>query len=224
MSDFFDYRLEYSKLGAMKYLGHIDLMKLFHKLFRMSGLLTVFSQGFNPHQILTIAHPLSLGMEGRRELADFRLSVASDSREIIAALNARSPEGLRVFGVRPLEKGEKNCAALVAAADYRVYVGESAGLAEAALELLSRDEIITGKRTKSGTSQADIRKDIFGLAVYEPGMLEMRISAGSAANLKPQLVVSEMFRDLGKEYNENLPRYERIQLLRRLGDGFEALL
>jgi len=223
MADFVDYRLEYSKLEMMKYIGHIDLMKLFHKLFRMSGLPIVFSQGFNPHQIFTIAHPLSLGMEGQSELADFRLSAEVDAAEIVDALNSCAPVGLCVSRARTLVKGEKNCAALVAAADYRVCCGAHAGLSVAVLAILSRDEIVTVKRTKSGASQSDIRKDIIGLTEHGPGTLDMRISAGSAANLKPQLVMSEVFRELGAQYDENTLNYTRIQLLRRQGDGFERL-
>ena len=223
MVDFIGYRLEYSKLGAMKFIGHIDLMKLFHKLFRMSGLPTVFSQGFNPHQIFTIAHPLSLGMEGLAELADFRLSAPVGNSEIAEALNSLAPEGLRVGHVRTLAAGEKNCAALVAAADYKVYVGALTGLSGAIASILSRKEIVVGKRTKSGTSQTDIRKDIFALTAHEPDTLGMRVSAGSADNLKPQLVMSEIFRELGLIYDEHEFSCTRVQLLCRQGGGFERL-
>ncbi|MCL2618472.1 MAG: TIGR03936 family radical SAM-associated protein, partial [Defluviitaleaceae bacterium] len=148
----FNYRLEYSKLGNMKFIGHIDLMKLFHKLFRMSGLPIAFSQGFNPHQIFTIAHPLSLGMEGLAEPADFRLHASADAGEIAVLLNANAPTGLLVTNVRQLAPGEKNCAGLVAAADYTANAHGIPGLTQAAAGIMAAAEVIAAKRTKSGTT------------------------------------------------------------------------
>ncbi|MCL2674623.1 MAG: TIGR03936 family radical SAM-associated protein [Defluviitaleaceae bacterium] len=230
--NFIDYRLSYSKLGLMKFIGHIDTMKLFHKMFRMSGLPIAFSQGFNPHQIFTIAHPLALGMEGQHELADFRLSTDVSSGEIIARLNERTPSGLQIIGVRKLAQGEKNCAALVAAADYTIeldnasFVGTryiaSDVLQQAIADILAKTEMVVSKRTKSGTSQADIRPDIMDISVGAEG-INMRISAGSAANLKPQLVVQEIFRAAGIPYSEYAQRYTRTQLLRRDKEGLVLL-
>ena len=224
MAEPVNYRLEYSKMGCMKFIGHIDLMKLYHKLFRMSGLPVVFSQGFNPHQIFTIAHPLSLGMEGTAEIADFRLSAAAGGGDIADALSAKMPQGLSLTGVRPLETGEKNCAGLVAAADYTVTMGETPGLSSAAASILARAEVITSKRTKSGTSQQDIRPDIHTLTASDSGAVHMRISAGSTANLKPQLVVSEIFRELGLSYDEHASDYRRTRLLCRQGGAFAPIL
>ena len=230
--NFIDYRLSYSKLGLMKFIGHIDTMKLFHKIFRMSGLPTAFSQGFNPHQIFTIAHPLALGMEGRHELADFRLNAEVSVEEIIACLNERTPSGLQIIGVRKLAQGEKNCAALVAAADYTVELDNASpkeALQQAVSNILAKTEMVVSKRTKSGTSQADIRPDIMDISVGAES-INMRISAGSAANLKPQLVVQEIFREaVGADfcaavpYNEYAQRYTRTQLFYRNENGLTQI-
>jgi len=132
---------------------------------------------------------------------------------------------LQIIGARKLTQGEKNCAALVAAADYIVELDKDLivgadlvsarieVLQQAAVNILAKTEMVVSKRTKSGTSQADIRPDIMGIKVSE-GCINMRISAGSAANLKPQLVMQEVFREADISYNEYTQRYTRIQLFR----------
>ena len=218
MQNFVNYRLEYSKTGMMRYIGHIDTMKLFHKLFRMSGLPIVFSQGFNPHQIFTIAHPLSVGQEGLAELADFRLNVEVSPDVILSSLNKSAPKGLRMTRVWAIAAEEKSCAALVAAADYTVEV-TVAGLREVIEQLMAQDELLAQKRTKSGTSLQDIRKDIYSLSIDEAtsilgGVITMRLSAGSSANLKPQLVLQQVFERAGLLFDEHAHLITRKSLFR----------
>ena len=65
------YYLEFSKTGNIRFISHLDLLRLFKRTFKRSGIELVYSQGFNPHPKLGFAQPLSLGYEGLAEILEF---------------------------------------------------------------------------------------------------------------------------------------------------------
>ena len=86
-------RLLFEKTGDSIYISHLDLMRVFQRAFRRAGLLLRHSQGFTPRAIVSIALPLSVGVESVCELLDFELEQGSATAE---ALNAVPPAGIRV--------------------------------------------------------------------------------------------------------------------------------
>ena len=182
--------LRFSKKGALKYTGHLDLLRAFQRSIRRAGLIAAYSQGFNPHMLLSFALPLPLGMESENDYAALALEARLPEDEIISRFNDSAPEGLLLTGVKPVAEGSPGIAAVTAAADYAVFMPR---LSEFNPEsLLSRPSIILPKKTKSGVKDTDIRPDIFGLRVISEqgrGFLFMRLSAGSERFLNPKLVI-----------------------------------
>ena len=66
-------RMLFEKTGSSVWISHLDLMRVFQRAFRRAGLLLKHSQGFTPRAIVSIALPLSVGMESQCELLDFEL-------------------------------------------------------------------------------------------------------------------------------------------------------
>lgn len=56
------FRIRFAKYGVVKFIGHLDVMRYFQKVIRRSELPVRYSQGFNPHQLLTFAQPLGVGI------------------------------------------------------------------------------------------------------------------------------------------------------------------
>ncbi|MCL2064629.1 MAG: TIGR03960 family B12-binding radical SAM protein [Candidatus Cloacimonetes bacterium] len=81
------YRVYYSKINDLKYLSHLDFLRLIHRLLMLSGLPISFSQGFNPHPRTSFCPPLSSGVEGEKEFFDFWTDNISSEKEIIASLS-----------------------------------------------------------------------------------------------------------------------------------------
>ena len=65
------YILTFSKTGTICYTSHLDMMKMFKRVFKRAGIKQSYSQGFNPHPKMTFAQPLSLGYWGLGELLEF---------------------------------------------------------------------------------------------------------------------------------------------------------
>lgn len=88
-------RILFAKTGRAKYLSHLDLMRTLERAFYRTGVKIRHTEGFNPHAYLSIALPLSVGMESNCELLDFALvdPVALDT--LPGLLNAQLPDGIR---------------------------------------------------------------------------------------------------------------------------------
>lgn len=156
-------RLRFEKLGDSIYISHLDLMRVFQRAFRRAGLLLRHSQGFTPRAIVSIALPLSVGVESVCELLDFELEQGSAAAE---ALNAVLPAGIRV---REVYEGGRKIKELT---HLRVRVTlEYDGTAPeaSAVEALFRGEtLVLEKQSKKGTAQVDILPMVRDLTVTRP--------------------------------------------------------
>ena len=170
--------LRFSKRSALKYTGHLDLLRVFQRVVRRAGLPAAYSQGFNPHMRLTFALPLPVGMESVDDYAELVLAETPPPEEIMARINACGPAGLTVTGAWYLPEGTANAASRTAAADYQADLagwiksngaaddGGAAGinaLRAAVQAVLDEPAVVIPKKTKSGVKDADIRPDIYAL-------------------------------------------------------------
>lgn len=80
-------RALFQKTGNAVYISHLDLMRLFQRAFKRAGLPLTHTQGFNPRPSVSIALPLSLGVESQCELLDFELETDTFSNEDICTLS-----------------------------------------------------------------------------------------------------------------------------------------
>lgn len=150
-------RALFEKTGNAIYISHLDLMRLFQRAFKRAGLPLTHTQGFNPRPSVSIALPLSLGMESRCELLDFELEGETLSNdEIRTRLNAALTGGVRVLSVYSGGSKLKNLALL----DSAVTLEYDAGIPENAREriaaLFAQEEVIVEKKGKDGVTEQNI--------------------------------------------------------------------
>lgn len=88
-------RLRFQKTGKAVYISHLDLMRVVQRIFLRAGTPIKYSEGFNPHALISICLPLSVGMASECELMDFRVTRDVDLAALPETLNAVSPEGVR---------------------------------------------------------------------------------------------------------------------------------
>ncbi|MCL1846077.1 MAG: TIGR03936 family radical SAM-associated protein [Defluviitaleaceae bacterium] len=185
MSDTNKIRLRFSKRGTLAFIGHLDFLRVFQQTIRRAALPAAFSQGFNPHLLISFALPLPLGMESARDYVDLTLAEDVPCAEIVGRINAAAPKGLEV---RDAYVAENKAASVVSAADYIVRGADFCAVS--GKTILQSKEIIVAKKTKKGIKDTDIRADILGLEMRDDGVF-MRLSAGSARFLNP-LIVAEL--------------------------------
>lgn len=84
-------RTKYSKTGMMKYLSHLDLVRLFERALRRAKIPIAFSQGYNPHPMISFASPLSIGVSSEAEHFDLVLAEPVDENEFTHKMNLVLP-------------------------------------------------------------------------------------------------------------------------------------
>ena len=115
-------RIKFSKHGVVKFIGHLDVMRYFQKLNRRADIDVKYSAGFSPHQIMSFAAPLGVGLESYGEYVDIEVNTTMSSKDAIDALNAASVDGITVTGYVRLDDNVANAMSCVAAADYKVTI------------------------------------------------------------------------------------------------------
>lgn len=199
-----DYYLTYKRGDSIKYVSHLDFVRVFGRAFRRAELPIAYSEGFNPHPLLTFALPLSVGYTSECELMEFVMEKEMETEEIKEKLQKAMPIGIEITEVC---KGKTRMKKL----DNALYVVKAENLPDDLSEFLSLDSILIEKKTKSGIKEADIRADIKNITLKD-GCLEMLLSAGSRANLKPEVVINAMNKYIDG-YNALECEYHRKQIL-----------
>lgn len=87
-------RVKFSKHGVLRFIGHLDVMRYFQKAIRRAGIDIAYSAGFSPHQIMSFAAPLGVGLESNGEYMDIEVHSLTSSKEFVDALNAQMVEGI----------------------------------------------------------------------------------------------------------------------------------
>lgn len=217
------YRLKFSKTDRMRFIGHLDLMTLFRRSIKKAVLPIAYSQGFNPHQLMSFALPLSLGVSSVGEYLDIELEVETDENIIKDKLNKVLPLGVSILDVKSIEFSKKTAASLLVGALYSVKLDKVNDLDKAISELLSQKEIIVEKKTKKGLAMADIRNDIYDVKKIDEYTIELFIATGSQGNLKPEVVVSYIYKLMDVVYDKYKVKYERIDLYESINGEFVRL-
>ena len=87
-------RIRFRKYGVMKFIGHLDIMRYFQKAMRRAEINICYSEGFSPHQIMSFAAPLGVGITSDGEYLDIEVHSTRSSEESLRALNETMVEGV----------------------------------------------------------------------------------------------------------------------------------
>lgn len=221
-------RTKFRRGEEVKFISHLDLMKVFERAIRRARIPIAYSQGFNPHPSMVFGLPLGVGVTSEAEYGDFEITDDQLSiNEFVERLNAQLPRGLEILSAK-YRKSKENIMATVAAAEYAVIVGIQSECTERDLKAslhkyLAQNEIIVKKRTKSGIKDTNIRNMIFDLSfelqpcgTFNIIKFTMLVSAGSKANLKPDLLIESIFDYLKFDYE--IERINRTKLFVKAQD------
>lgn len=222
-------RIKFAKRGNMKFIGHLDIMRYFQKAMRRAGVDIVYSEGFSPHQKMSFAAPLGVGILSEGEYLDIEVHSSKSSLEMLSALNAVMVEGMEVLSYKLLPDSAGKAMALVAAADYALdfrdgYEPESfAAFSEAFLEFMNRPEITVTKKTKKGERTLDLKPLIYD-AFISGQTIHLSLCTGSTDNIKPELVMEAFYHSLNKELPEFAFQITRLEVYADIGSDGERKL
>lgn len=189
-------RLKYNKRGMIKYISHLDTMRLFQRTFRRTNVPVLFSQGFNPHMLMSLANPLPLGVESDIEYLDFEIDYSGDLNDLITQINSGLPEGIKVYDA--IETDGKSINEKIKWSKYEFdYLNENKiekdVVEKSILNIINSEEIIIEKRKKVKGKKVfinqDVRefiKDIKLIDFFEGGFkIEATLKSSSDGGLNP---------------------------------------
>ena len=191
----------FEKGERLRHIGHLDIMRAMQRALRRSGLPVAYSNGFNPHILLTFASALSTGASGARELMETTLTADVAPEAFLAAMNRALPPEMQLLEARPLPERHPALMAMVQAADYTLRIPDGtarAALTEAIPACLAQGEIIAERKTKSGVKPCDIRPGILRLEGTEEG-LHAVLTLTESMNVKPGMLLEALSRTAGIE-------------------------
>lgn len=200
-------RIKFSKHGALKFIGHLDVMRYFQKAMRRAGIDIAYTTGFSPHQIMSFAAPLGVGLESNGEYMDISVNSLTSSKELTDMLNRQMVDGIKVLEAKLLPDNAGNAMASVAAARYTIAFREGyvpSFLTNSVIrDFCGQSEIIVTKKTKKGESTFDMKPYIFNCSYdEEKSLIDLTVDASSAGNLKPALVMKALYDYYQQSFDE----------------------
>ncbi len=210
-------RIRFAKKNAARYLGHLDILRFFQRLFNRADVLMEYSEGFNPHQKLSFAQPLGVGILSNGEYLDAEIKDGQDLVLIFNNLNLFCGDGFEILSVKEVV-GNFNAMAALKFAKYRV--SGSFNFDSSTLDLLlNKESFIVSKSSKSGIKDVDIRPAIHEL-YFDNEDLVFLVSAASDNNLKADLLLNALCDLANVSYNKFNFIITRVDLF---SDNFVSL-
>lgn len=177
-------RIKFAKYGSMKFIGHLDMMRFFQKAVRRAEIDVKYSEGFSPHQIMSFAAPLGVGIESCGEYLDLEVLSMSSAEEMKEALNRVMAKGVEILSVSLLPEQTKNAMASVAAASYQIHLKEGGfgmpDLDGAVGAFYAQEAIPHTKETKKSVLEVDLKEGIYEMQAGETQVLADIMSAAAA--------------------------------------------
>lgn len=206
----------FEKGERLRHIGHLDLMRTMQRALRRSDLPLQYSQGFNPHILLTFAAPLSVGISGLREVMEVPLQGELTEEAFLAQLSPALPADIKCLSARAVPDTHPAPMALLRAAKYEAVLENGEALLAAVPAFLDQRSIMATRKTKSGEKPCDIRPMIYELSA-SGNTLSMTLALCEEATCKPDLLLTALADFAGAEK----PR-ARLRRLALLGRGFAA--
>ncbi len=247
-------RIKFTKTGPLKFIGHLDVMRYFQKAFRRAELDVEYSKGYSPHQLMSFAAPLGVGLTSDGEYLDVSLYNIDDSEIMIKRINEVMNEYIQVVDFKVLPENSKNAMSIVAGADYLVSVKDGYEYMDKSVfkqkfvDFYNQESIIITKKSKKSENDVDIKPMIYQIAFdkenfqeaigvsaagqrdsvaenYENGIkVYMQLATGSVNNLKPELVMEAFCQYANEEFQEFAYQVHRLEVYSDLGDGTDRKL
>ncbi len=183
--------IRFGKQPRLRFISHLDLQRFFQRAVNRTGLPIAWSQGFNPHPVMSFGSALALGWTSEYEVIDIKLSAPMGRKRTEDAVRAALPEDLPVLEVRMVDDKHAAPMALVRMSDYVVRLeGENAPTVLEQIPAFLQREVVTAvKKTKSGEKEINARPLVIALEKLDEGAFKTRLMLTESQSIKPELLV-----------------------------------
>lgn len=205
-------RLQYTKIGDIRYISHLDILKMMERIFRRGKIPIAYSEGFNPHPKMSFSPALQLGTESLCEYIDVELREPMTPMDIIQALNKVTVKGVEFVDGTVLPEKPGSIVAFLSHSDYEIELTWdrqetaerlSSQMIQRIQDLNDSSERVLTRKTKKGNLLEYNMKEFMGEIQYQENDmgLEIRLTvcSGSEKSLNPKVVLGELLKDMDPE-------------------------
>jgi radical SAM-linked protein len=192
-------RIKFRRGEEVKFISHLDIMRLWHRVFVRAGLPLAYSEGFNPHPRISLAAPLALGITSEAELMDVTLSGWSSPHSFLSAVSRQLPRGIEIDQVYNVSLNLPSLQSRVRFAEYKVVLETEKSqddIEDAISCLMAKDELPWQHRRDTGVRHYDLRALIDGVWFIdlEEGCctIGMKLRCDSRGSGRPEQVTAAM--------------------------------
>ena len=192
-------RVRFSRGEGIKYISHLDMMRLWQRALHRAAMPPLYSEGFSPHPRISLAAPLPLGVTSQAELMDVYCSGVVSPHAFALAVGRQLPADIAIAQVYPVGLALPSLQALVRYADYTVTVNTDKDQSEIEAmlnDMLALEQLLWQHQRDNEIRQYDLRAlidDLWFIERYEGQCtLGMRLHCGSHGAGRPEQVVAAL--------------------------------
>jgi len=192
-------RVKFYRGSEIKFISHLDVMRLWQRAFHRSLIPLAYSEGFSPHPRISLALPLAIGVTSEAELMDVFLDRWLSPPFFTDAVSQQLPAGIKIIKVQMVTLSEPSLQSLVRQAEYEVSVETEKGQPEVESSLsclLSKEHLPWQHMRDTGPRNYDLRAliDDLWLARINPSgcTIGMRLRCDSSGSGRPEQVTQAL--------------------------------
>lgn len=192
-------RIKFAKLGLSKFISHLDLQRTFARAVMRSGLPVKYSNGFNPHQIMTFSLPLAVGVTSESEYVDIDFDESASNEEVEEKLKKALPPDIKLIKVSMPQVSAND----ICAAEYILKFCDICLEKEKLESFFEEKELAVIKKSKKGDKEVNLKDYIIDCEILElnenSAKLKAVLKAGGSKNIKPSLFAEKLLSYMGKD-------------------------
>jgi len=192
-------RVRFSRGQEVKFISHLDIMRLWQRALQRAGIPLAYSEGFNPHPRISLAAPLAVGITSETELMDIFCTKVVSPHWFIAAVSQQMPPGIEILQAHQVALTMPSLQSRLGYTEYKVEVETGKGQKEIEsilTDLLAVDHLPWQHQRDTGTRSYDLRVLIDDLWLIDwrngYGTIGMRLRCDSSGSGRPEQVAAAL--------------------------------
>lgn len=191
----------FEKGERIRHIGHLDIQRCVQRGLRRSGLPVAYSNGYNPHILVTFASALSTGACGKREIMDVTMAEDVSEQVFLERMNKAMPPEMQLSEARAVDQKHPALMACLRAAGYELLIRDSEQarrLISAIPSMMARESVIAMRKTKTAVRECDIKPLIFELT-GDGKVIYATLTLNEQEACKPVMLIEALSREAGLE-------------------------
>ncbi len=192
-------RIRFCRGQEVKFISHLDIMRLWQRALHRAGVSLAYSEGFSPHPRISLAAPLPVGVTSEAELMDIVGTKWVSPHWFTATVSQQLPTGIEILQVYPIALSQSSLQSQIHYAEYRVEVETEKGqrdVESAITSLLSKKQLPWQHQRDTGTRSYDLRAlidDLWLIDWQHPcATVGMRLRCDNTGSGRPEQVAAAL--------------------------------